>query len=110
PVRVVTPGPPVPLPLRMVAAGVGAFVNITLYVVGEGRYALPDLHEVTLDLELLRWDFQAGKSNYLEVREEALAELLGFNYLTTFADRGAFAKVYTDADGQPLAYRAGTAA
>jgi hypothetical protein len=107
PVRVVTPGPPAPLPLRMVAAGVGAYVDITLYVIGEGRHALPDLHEVTLDLDLLRWDFGTSTSNYLEVREEALSELRGFNYLTTFADRGAFVKTYSDADGVPLVYQPG---
>jgi len=111
PVRVVTPGPPSPLPLRMVAAGVGASVAITLYVIGEGRFALPDLREVTLDLQQLSWDFSTAQSNYLDLRRDALAELLGYNYLTTFADRGAFSNQYTDADGVQLVYRPnGTAA
>jgi hypothetical protein len=111
PVRVVTPGAPSPLPLRMVAAGVGASVAITLYVIGEGRYALPDLREVTLDLTQLSWDFATSQSNYLDLRRDALAELLGYNYLTTFADRGAFSNQYADADGVQLVYRPnGTAA
>ena len=38
PVRVVTPGMSPTLPLRMVAAGTGANVAITLFVIGEGRY------------------------------------------------------------------------
>src|SRR4029079_14826996 len=38
PVRIVTPGADPTLPLRMVAAGAGARVGLTLYVISEGRY------------------------------------------------------------------------
>src|SRR5205823_2330913 len=37
PVRVVTPGAGMTLPLRMVAAGTGSSVAITLYTITEGR-------------------------------------------------------------------------
>ena len=37
PVRVTTPGAGVQLPLRMVAAGTGATVGVTLWVVSDGR-------------------------------------------------------------------------
>jgi hypothetical protein len=104
PVRVMTPGPPGPLPLRMVKAGVGAYVGITLYVIGEGRYALPDLSETTLATEELVWDFSAGRSNYADLREDALSENFGYSYLTTFADRGAFVKTYDDAKARTLSY------
>lgn len=104
PVRVVTPGPPGPLPLRMVKAGVGAYVGITLYVIGEGRYSLPDLHETTLPLDELNWDFALSRSNYDDVREDALSQYYGYSYLTTFADRGAFSRSYADANGNPLIY------
>ncbi|HTQ05300.1 MAG TPA: DUF2330 domain-containing protein [Polyangiaceae bacterium] len=106
PVRVVTPGPPGPLPLRMVKAGVGDYVDITLYVIGEGRFSLPDLNETTLATNELSWDFSTGKSNYADVREEALSNFFGYAYLTTFADLGAFDKGYSDANGFPLSYQA----
>lgn len=105
PVRVVTPGPPGPLPLRMVKAGVGDYVGITLYVIGEGRFSLPDLSEVTLATNELSWDFATSQSNYADVREEALSENFGYSYLTTFADLGAFSKPYRDADGTPFSYQ-----
>jgi hypothetical protein len=104
PVRVVTPGPPGPLPLRMVKAGVGAYVGITLYVIGEGRYSLPDLHETTLATDELVWDYSAERSNYADVREEALSENFGYSYLTTFASRRAFDTEYMDTKGNTVTY------
>jgi hypothetical protein len=107
PVRVVTPGPRGALPLRMVAAGVGESVAITLYVIGEARFALPDLSEVTLDERRLSWDFARQQSNYEAVRTAALDQHFGASYLTTFADVGAFSKVYSDANGVPFRYLVG---
>jgi hypothetical protein len=91
PVRVVTPGGDYLLPLRMVAAGVAESVKIVLYVIGEKRYAMPDLHEVSLDTKALEWTFADSSSNYAELHRQALAKNLGFSYLPTFAFVRAFA-------------------
>ncbi len=91
PVRVVTPGGDYELPLRMVAAGVGSFVNIKLFVIGEGRFAMPDLPEVHVDTSNLVWDFAQNSSNYTQLRAQALNENGGRTYITTFARLGAFA-------------------
>lgn len=108
PVRVVTPGPEGPLPLRMVAAGVGDTVNILLWVIGESRYALPELNEVSFDQSSLSWDFVTAQSNYPELRARALAQNLQFSYLTTFSDRGAFYKTYATPSGSPATYYVGS--
>ena len=107
PVRVVTPGPRGALPLRMVAAGVGASVEISLYLIGESRFGLPDLHESTLDVNALRWDFKSGQTNYASLQKSALTESFGASFVTTFADQGAFSRAYSDADGAPLRYQVG---
>jgi hypothetical protein len=91
PVRVVTPGGKGLLPLRMVAAGVRDEVEIVLYVIGEGRYTMPDLVEVSIDQRDLVWDFAGASSNYLRVRSAALSENGGYSFLTAFADSGVFA-------------------
>jgi hypothetical protein len=99
PVRVVTPGGEYLLPLRMVAAGVGLSVNIVLYVIGEQRYAMPDLHEVTVDDDQLVWKFADNSNNYAELRRDALADFFGFSYLPTFAFRGAFSRTFPSSNG-----------
>jgi hypothetical protein len=109
PVRVVTPGPRGALPLRMVAVGVGESVAITLFVIGEARYALPDLHESSLDPLALSWDFATNSTNYASLEQDAFAESFGASYLTTFADQQAFSKAYLDADGLPIRYASGGA-
>jgi hypothetical protein len=107
PIRVVTPGPRGPLPLRMVAAGVGDSVAITLFLIGEARYALPDLHASSLDESALSWDFATGTTNYAALEADAFSESFGASYLTTFADQHAFSKGYIDADGRPIRYSDG---
>jgi hypothetical protein len=88
PVRVVTPqGAPI-LPLRMVAAGVGEEVDIVLYVIGEGRFTIPDFSDVEVDLDRVSYDYAAFTSNYWTLRERALAENEGRSVLTSFAQRG----------------------
>ncbi len=90
PVRVVTPGGEYKLPLRMVAAGVGSFVGITLYVIAEQRYAMPDIAEVSVHDSELSFDFSTSQSNYLSVRAKALGQNGGRSFLTSYAIRGAF--------------------
>ncbi len=85
PVRVVTPsGDPI-LPLRMVAAGVRDEVDIVLYVIAEGRFTIPDLEPVELNLDELTWDFNTQDSNYEQLRDRSLREHDGRSVLTTFA-------------------------
>jgi len=90
PVRVITPGGDYQLPLRMVAAGVGSFVGISLYVIGAGRYAMPDIAEQTLPLEELEWDWNTSSSNYAALYGQTLTKNGGNSYLTVFARAGAF--------------------
>ena len=111
PVRIITPGASPTLPLRMVAAGTGDFVGITLYVIAEGRYEAADFNnKVNVDFSKLAWDWHSnfdtsqGTSNYAALRLQALAAGDGKNWLTSFAAKGAFTKSYVDALGQPLAF------
>jgi hypothetical protein len=67
PVRVVAPGADPSLPLRMVAAGVGADVGLTLYVIGEGRYEAQNFPNAVVDDALLTWDSASNRSNYQDV-------------------------------------------
>lgn len=99
PVRVVTPGGDESLPLRMVAAGVGSFVGITLFVIAEQRYFMPDLPEVSVKDRELSWDFSIGISNYGDLREAALAKNSGRSFLTTFARPAAFSRPVLRPDG-----------
>jgi lambda repressor-like predicted transcriptional regulator len=105
PVRVVTPGGEFLLPLRMVAAGVGAQVAIVLYVIGESRFSMPDLREVFVDKARLTWDFTTNSHNYDSLRAQALGELDGFNYLISFANKGAFSRRFSQPGGFPVFYQ-----
>jgi hypothetical protein len=99
PVRVVTPGGDYALPLRMVAAGAGEFVAITLFVIAEGRYAMPDLPESRVASSDLVWDFSRNQSNYLALRDAALGTNGGETYLTTYAKPGTFHTTATGPNG-----------
>jgi hypothetical protein len=82
PVRVVTQGADPSLPLRMVAAGVGAYVGIELWVLGEGRYHPQNFPDVAIDFRRLAWDPQANRSNYSDLARAALAAGDGTGWLT----------------------------
>jgi hypothetical protein len=82
PVRVVTPGADPSLPLRMVAAGVGAYVGVELYVLSEGRYHPQNFPDVTVDFSKLTWDPIQNRSNYTELAQAALASGSGTGWLT----------------------------
>jgi hypothetical protein len=82
PVRVVTPGADPTLPLRMVAAGVGAHVGLELYVLSEGRYHPANFPDATIDFTQLAWDPNAGRSNYTELMQQSLAAGDGTGWLT----------------------------
>ncbi|AKU96412.1 hypothetical protein AKJ09_03076 [Labilithrix luteola] len=70
PVRVTTPGANAVLPLRMVAAGTGSTVGISLWVVGEGRYEPQNFPTFMVEASELSWDWTQNKSNYVDIRAQ----------------------------------------
>ena len=70
PVSVTTSGAGLSLPLRMVAAGTGATVGITLWVVAQGRYEAANFPNFKVDPSTLVWDFSAETSNYTTVVQQ----------------------------------------
>lgn len=74
PVRVTSQGAGVALPLRMVAAGTGPTVGITLWIVGEGRYEPQNFGSFSIKTEELVWDWATQKSNYTELRAQRTTE------------------------------------
>ena len=104
PVRVITQGASPTLPLRMVAAGTGAFVGISLYVISESRFEAVGYNNTTIDPSNLTFDWSANRSNYADLRTAALASAGGNTWLTTFAARGAFSRSWSDALGQPIVF------
>ena len=72
PVRVVTPGADPTLPLRMVAAGIGDSVGLTLYIVSEGRYEPTSFPVYEIDRNKVLWDPYAARSNYTQLFADAM--------------------------------------
>jgi hypothetical protein len=89
PVRVVTPGMSPTLPLRMVAAGTGAKVAITLFVIGEGRWEAQNFPNAAIDASKLTWDFTTQSSNYASARDTLLAGNGGKTWNSAFANKGS---------------------
>jgi MYXO-CTERM domain-containing protein len=77
PVRVTTKGSNVALPLRMIAAGTGATVGITLWIVAEGRYQPSNFDLFQIKSEDLAWDWTQNKSNYIDIRAQKNAAAQG---------------------------------
>jgi hypothetical protein len=69
PVRVTTPGAGLSLPLRMVAAGTGATVGVTVWVMADGRYEPANMLSFTIDPSEITWDFNTNTSNYAQIRQ-----------------------------------------
>jgi hypothetical protein len=69
PVRVTTQGASAVLPLRMVAAGTGATVGITLWTFAEGRYEPQNFPTYRIQDSELVWDWTASRSNFTELRK-----------------------------------------
>jgi hypothetical protein len=96
PVRIISPGADVALPLRMVAAGAGASVGLTLYVIGEGRYHPQNFPDAAaIDDKQLFWNFNTSRSNYQELSQAAMASNMGRSWLTESTE-----KISTDDMGQ----------
>lgn len=70
PVRVTTPGAGATLPLRMVSAGTGALVGITLWVIADGRYEPANFPQFVIRDDELVWDWKASMSNYRTLRAD----------------------------------------
>jgi hypothetical protein len=68
PVRVSQPGASATLPLRMVAAGTGAIVGITLWVVADGRYEPQNFPWFHIDDSEITWDWAKQMSDYTSLR------------------------------------------
>ncbi len=98
PVRVVSPGASLALPLRMVAAGVGAQVGITLYVIGEGRYEAQNFPNATFDDSKLLWLHAQNISNYEPLAESTMQGNGGRTWLTEFSSGNAVGTF--ECDGQ----------
>jgi MYXO-CTERM domain-containing protein len=75
PVRVTSPGAGLSLPLRMVAAGTGATVGITLWVIGDGSYEPQNFPFFTISPSELTWDWSINRSNYTTLRAQKEASL-----------------------------------
>ncbi|HSO34638.1 MAG TPA: DUF2330 domain-containing protein [Labilithrix sp.] len=88
PVRVVTPGASPVLPLRMVTAGIGANVGLTLWVISEGRWHTKNFPDALVDTGRLAWDPAQNRSNYRDLAAEALAANGGRGWLTEYARAG----------------------
>ncbi len=77
PVRVSTRGASPVLPLRMVAAGTGAVVGITLWVIGDGRWEPQNFRSFVVKQEELTWNWASSSSNFKSLRAEKNAALGG---------------------------------
>lgn len=77
PVRVTTAGASPILPLRMVAAGTGATVGVTLWMVADGRYEPQNFPTFRIDDSELVWDWNQSQSNYRALRAQKSAATNG---------------------------------
>ena len=89
PVRVVSPGLSPTLPLRMVAAGTGANVDITLFVISEGAWGPQNFPSSSIATSELTWDFNTSSSNYAEKRKALLAGAGGTTWNHAYSTKGA---------------------
>jgi hypothetical protein len=75
PLAITTPGAGLTLPLRMVAAGTGSTVGITLWVVGQGRYEPENFPTFTIAPSSIVWDFSIASSDYATIRSQKETQL-----------------------------------
>ena len=85
PVRIVTPGADPTLPLRMVAAGIGARVGLTLYVISEGRWQPQNFPHAAVDEKRILWDRTQDKSTYEPLVQEIMAASEGRTWVAEYA-------------------------
>lgn len=75
PIRVTTPGASPQLPLRMVAAGTGSNVGITLWTIADGRWEPQNFPSFVVKQEDLVWDWTTSSSNFKSVRAAKVGQL-----------------------------------
>ena len=95
PVRIVTKGADPTLPLRMVAAGIGARVGLTLYVISEGRWQPQNFPEAEVETKSILWDRSQNRSNYETLVEQLMAGSNGTTWVTEYAQKP---QLYTYSD------------
>jgi hypothetical protein len=81
PVRVTTPGAGLGLPLRMVAAGTGAFTTVSLWIAGEGRYEPTNFPTAEIPGNGVTWDWATQSSDYSVLKQQAMAANGGATWL-----------------------------
>jgi hypothetical protein len=107
PVRILTPGIANALPLRMVAAGTGESVAITLFVIGEGRWEAQNFPNASIDPAELTWDFTTHSSDYATKRLALMAQGGGRTWNNAFASQGSLLS-QDQANGRPTFVSAGS--
>jgi hypothetical protein len=75
PVAVTMPGIVLSLPLRMLAAGTGPTVGLTLWVVADGRYEPMNFPSFIVAPSELTWNFALGESDYATIRAQREAAM-----------------------------------
>lgn len=85
PVRVRFRGYMGQFPLRMISLGVLESVELSLWVIAEGRYAPENFASRTMDPRDIRWDWATETSNYQEAFEQSIATEEGFAWITEYA-------------------------
>ena len=91
PIRIVSPGTDLSMPLRLMQIGAGAKLGITMYIIGEGRYRTTgNFPDAPIDFSKLIWDYGQNRSNYQELSLKAMAEQEGRAFITEYADRPSF--------------------
>jgi hypothetical protein len=95
PVRIVTQGADPTLPLRMVAAGIGARVGLTLYVISEGRWRPQNFPEAEVPSQSILWDRTQNKSSYEPLVQQLMTGGEGRTWVTEYAKK---AQLYRYAD------------
>jgi hypothetical protein len=92
PIRIAFDGSSPTLPLRMVAAGTGAFVGIKLFVFGEGRWEAANFPNAEIATNDLIWNFASGSSNFGSLENQIVTSAPS-TWITETADdyaRGSF--------------------
>lgn len=81
PVRVITPGADLTLPLRMVTAGVGSSVGLALWVISEGRYEPDNFPAAQISDAAVKWFGYQARSNYAELAAQTMGQSGGNTWL-----------------------------
>lgn len=87
PVRIRSPGLSLTLPLRMIAAGVGASVDLELYVFAEARMGTANFPNAEVDRAAITYDWASRTFDYDARFEDALFRGTGLltNWVTEYA-------------------------